>query len=58
MIRSLLLALLLTSLSACGSAKAGGSAIAHQLTSPLPGYTCFEIDNAAGDAVGGNCVKD
>lgn len=41
--------------SGCGMASAGGGATV--IGSPLPGYTCFGIQNGAGDIVGGNCVK-
>jgi hypothetical protein len=44
--------------SGCGGAKADSGASAELLMSPRAGYTCFVIKNGAGDAVGGNCVKD
>lgn len=45
-------------LSGCGSSHADSGASAHQVTSPLPGYTCFVIEDGNGTPVGGNCVKD
>lgn len=55
--RPSLLALVVVILSGCSGAKAGGSS-ARVIPTPLSGYTCFAVEDGAGNAVGGNCVKD
>ena len=39
------------------SARAGGGQ-ARVIPGGLPGYTCFGIEDGAGNIVGGNCIRD
>jgi ABC-type Zn uptake system ZnuABC Zn-binding protein ZnuA len=48
----------LLTITACSSGNASSGATAQVVSAPLPGYTCFAIQNSAGETVGGNCVKD
>lgn len=52
-----LLACILPILSGCGKAVGSGPVVTV-VAAPLSGYTCFAIQNAAGETVGGSCVKD
>jgi len=52
-----LLAVILAVASGCGSSVASAPTVVT-VPAPMSGYTCFAIQNAAGDTVGGNCVKD
>lgn len=56
--KTVLFVLVAIFLSACGSAKASGVSIAQEISSPSSGIRCFAIYNQAGDAVGGNCLKE
>lgn len=43
-------------ISGCNAGAAGQQI--QVAPAPLPGYTCFTLNNAAGDPVSLSCVKD
>jgi hypothetical protein len=44
-------------MSGC-AARASGTAIAEEISSPKPGYSCFQFMDEAGKVINGTCVKD
>jgi hypothetical protein len=52
------LAIASTVFTAACAVRASGLPTAQEITAPQIGYKCFAILNGAGEAVGGNCVRE